>query len=198
MPLLHIVAAELRDDAFPEAVQQALAYAHGLGTADGVRAACSGRSETHLLVAVWLDDPAALEPFAASEQHMSFVMRGLAPAIRAMWSASVATEDPPPTEKTSAGPDSLWLFAVPQFQGVFEWEVRRLLDDVAALPGSVWAGPTVEERERYRAGGAVLLTHAQVRPFQQALDAARAGWGNLADRLEQTAPVDLSRDENAR
>ncbi len=198
MPLLHIVAAELRDDAPPEAVQQALAYARGLAAAHGVRAACCGRSETQLLAAVWLDDAAALEPFAASGEHMSFVMRGLAPAIHGMWSASVATEAPPPVQQTATDSESLWLFAVPQFEGVFEWEVRRLLDDVAALPGSVWAGTTVEERERYRAGGAVLLTHAKVRPFQEALAAARAGWGNLADRLEQTGAVDLSRDENAR
>lgn len=199
MPLLHIVAAELRDDAPPEAVQQALAYARDLETADGVRAVRSGRSETQLIAAVWLDHSAALEPFAASEQHMSFVMRGLAPAIRGMWSASVATEaPPPPSQETAVATDSLWLFAVPQFQGVFEWEVRRLLDDVATLPGSVWAGPTVEERERYRAGGAVLLTHDQLLPFRDALNAAQAGWGNLADHLEQTAPVPLSPNENAR
>ena len=198
MSLLHIVAAELRDDAPPEAVQQALAYARGLAAADGVRAARCGRSETQLLAAVWLDDAAALEPFAASEEHMSFVMRGLAPAISGMWSASVSTEGPPPAEQTVTDSDSLWLFAVPQFEGVFEWEVRRLLDDVTALPGSVWAGPTVEERERYRAGGAVLLTHAEVRPFQDALAATRAGWGDLADHLQQTGAVDLSRDENAR
>jgi hypothetical protein len=194
--MLHLVAAELLDDAPPEAVQQALTYARGLATAHGVRAARCGRSETQLLAAVWLDDVAALEPFAASEEHMSFVMRGLAPAIRAMWSASLATEGAPPVEQTSTDSDSLWLFAVPQFEGVFEWEVRRLLDDVAALPGSVWAGSTVEERERYRAGGAVLLTHAEVGPFQNALAATRAGWDNLADRLQQTDTVALSSDED--
>ncbi|MBT5774331.1 MAG: hypothetical protein HOH95_08140 [Dehalococcoidia bacterium] len=198
MPLLHIVAAELRDDAPPEAVQQALAYARGLAAAHGVRAARCGRSDTQLLAAVWLDDAAALEPFAASQEHMSFVMRGLAPAITGMWSASVATQGPPPAQETSGRSDSLWLFAVPQFEGVFEWEVRRLLDDVATLPGSVWAGPTIEERERYRAGGAVLLSHAEVRSFQESLAAARAGWGNLADHLQQTDTVALSSDENAR
>ena len=186
MPLLHIVSAELRDDASPEAVQQALAYAHALATAEGVSAICCGRSATRLLVSVWLDEAQALEPFAASPEHMSFIMRGLATVIRGMWSASVATEDEPPT----GSPAALWLFAVPAFEGVFEWEVRRLLDDVAALPGAAWAGPTVEERERYRAGGAVLLTDSELRTFEEALAAARTGWGSLADRLEQAVVVD--------
>lgn len=182
------MAAELRDDAAPEAVQQALVYAQELATAQGVRVACYGRSETQLVVAVWLDDGQALEPFAASGQHMNFIMRGLASVIRGMWSASVATGiSPPPGE-----PFALWLFAVPEFEGVFEWEVRKLLEDVEALPGIAWVGPTVEERERYRAGGAVLLTEAELDRFEEALATARAGWGGLAERLEQaitTAPT---------
>jgi hypothetical protein len=191
LPLLHIVSAELRDDASPEAIQQALVYAHALATAEGVSAICCGRSATRLLVSIWLDNAQALEPFAASPEHMSFIMRGLATVIRGMWSASVATEDNPPTE----APTALWLFAIPAFEGVFEWEVRRLLDDVAALPGVAWAGPTVEERERYRAGGAVLLTDSEMGTFEEALAAARIGWGSLADHLEQAVAVDLIHHE---
>ncbi len=181
MSLLHLVAAELRDDAPNEAVQQALAYAGELAGAVGVAATCFGRSEQQLVVAVWLDDAQALEPFAASPEHMSFIMRGLASVIQGMWSASVAVE-------RAAVPDdaaALWLFAVPQFEGVFEWEVRKLLDEVAALPGVAWSGATVEERERYRAGGAVLLTEEQVGPFGEALATGQAGWGGLANRVEQ-------------
>ena len=196
MPLLHIVTAELRDDAPPEAVQQALAYAHGLAAAPGVRAIRCGRSEAQLLAAVWLDDAEALEPFAASTEHMNFIMRGLATVIRGMWSASVATQGSPPPDTAPTAFAALWLFAVPEFEGVFEWEVRRLLDDIEALPGSAWAGPTIEERERYRAGGAVLLTEAEFGPFQEALSAARSGWGNLADRLEHAVATDLTHDED--
>jgi hypothetical protein len=179
--LLHLVAAELRDDVLAEDVQRALAYAHALAAGEGVRAVCYGRSETHLLAAVWLDDVKALEPFAASEEHMTFIMRGLATVIRSMWSASVATEGPPPTESFAA----LWLFAVPEFEGVFEWEVRKFLEDIEMLPGTCWAGPTVEERERYRAGGAVLLTATEINSFQDSLATATTGWGSLANRLQQ-------------
>jgi hypothetical protein len=179
--LLHFVAAELREDAPAEAVQEALVHAQALNAAEGVRATCYGTSDASLLVAVWLDDAQALEPFAASAEHMSFIMRGLAPVIRGMWSASVAATGEAPTDE----PAALWLFAVPEFEGVFEWEVRKLLDDVVALPGTSWAGPTVEERERYRAGGAVLLSETEVDSFRAALSAASIGWGSLADRLEQ-------------
>jgi len=179
--LLHLVAAELLDDAPDEAVQQALAYAGELAGAEGVTATCFGRSERQLVAAVWLDDARALEPFAASPEHMSFIMRGLASVIRGMWSASVTADGAVVPDDAAA----LWLFAVPQFEGVFEWEVRKLLDEVAVLPGVAWSGATVEERERYRAGGAVLLTEAQVEPFGEALTTARAGWGGLAERVEQ-------------
>jgi len=181
LSLLHIVAATLRDDAAPDAVQAALSLAHEMADAEGVRASFAARSPTQLVAGVWLDDARALEPFAASEEHMSFVMRGLASVITGMWSASLACAEAPPSHT----PDAVWLFAIPEFEGVFEWEVRRLLDDVAGLPGMAWVGPTVEERERYRAGGVVLLAAEESTAFGEALSSARGSWQELGERLQE-------------
>lgn len=161
MSVVHLIAAELRPGASPEAVDTASAAASALADAPGVEASHTGRSATHIIAAAWLPDPIALEPFAASSLHMNFVMRGLAPVIAGMWSVSVTTERDAPRST----PAALWAFAVPEANGVFEWQVHRQLDLISALPGDAWLGPTVEERERYRAGGVVLLDEDEVERF---------------------------------
>jgi hypothetical protein len=171
VPVVHLIAAHLRLDATPEAVAHASAAATALEGAPGVDACVAGRSASRLVAAVWLADAAALEPFAASEAHMSFVMRGLAPAIVGMWSASIASERPAPADQ----PAALWPFAVPETEGVFEWQVRRELETIDGLPGTAWLGATVEERERYRAGGVVLLSEQEVAPFQEQAAAIAPG-----------------------
>ena len=178
---LHLVAASLRADADPEAVDRATALARSLADADGARAVLVGRSAERLAVATWLDGREALEPFAASEPHMQFVVRGVAAISSAVWSAAVETDAPPlPAE-------SFWAFALHAPDGVYEWQVRQLLEDVAALPGVVAAGPTIEERERFRAAGVVCLTGEQPAAFERALAAARSRWGALAEGIEEAS-----------
>jgi hypothetical protein len=173
MPVVHLIAASLRSDVHRDLVDAASCAAAELDTAPGVRAARVGRSPTHLVAAVWLAEPADLEPFAASPPHMNFVMRGLAPAIQGMWSASVAVDrEPPPADVGSLAHAALWVCAVPEADGIFEWQIRRQLDLIDGLAGNAWLGPTIEERERYRAGGVVLLAAEEIEPFEAALAAA--------------------------
>jgi hypothetical protein len=170
MSVVHLIAASLRSDVDRDLVDAASRAAAELGAAPGVQAAAVGRSPTHLVAAVWLAEPADLEPFAASPPHMHFVMRGLAPTIRGMWSASVAVDrDPPAADPESLDHAALWVCAVPEAEGIFEWQIRRRLEVIDGLPGSAWLGPTVEEHERYRAGGIVLLAAEEVEPFEAAL-----------------------------
>jgi hypothetical protein len=100
---------------------------------------------------------------------MSFVMRGLAPVVAGMWSVSIST----PREAPTGDPAAIWVFAIPETEGVFEWQIRRQLESIEALPGDAWVGPTVEERERYRAGGVVLLDTASIPSFEDAVPDAR-------------------------
>jgi hypothetical protein len=165
--LLHLVAATFREDPPGDAVDAAIARARDLEVAPGVLAVLIGTSDERLAVATWLPGREALEQFAASTVHMSFIMQGLAPVIRGMWSAAVETETPAPAIR----PVHLWAFALPEHEGIFEWQVRELLDDLDALPGIAATGPTVEERERFRAGGVVCLE--DVTPFRAGLDALR-------------------------
>lgn len=179
--VLHVVTGRLPADAGEDArLAAAIELGAALVDAPGVQAALLGRSAGHLVSACWLDDPAALEPFAASGPHMAFVMRGLAPLVRGMWSVSVATASPPPGATAA-----LWAFAIPERPGIFEWEVRKLLDAVVALPGRAAAGPSVEERERFRAGGVVALRAEERVPFEAALHAARSGWPDFAAEIEE-------------
>jgi hypothetical protein len=182
--VLHLVAARFKPDADAPGREHAVALAYALRDADGVEAVIVAASEQRIIVATWLTGRAALEPFAASPMHMRFVMRGLAPVISGMWSASVETSAGPP-----AAPAALWVFALGTTD-VFEWQVRDLLQSVDALPGHPATGPTVEERDRYRAGGAVALAFDEVGPFEGTLRERRAEWSGLAEAIEEaSAPV---------
>lgn len=176
---LHIIAARLREDAPLEGVARAIEAARSLSDAPGVETVVVARSEDRLVVATWLEGRQALDAFAESRPHMTFIMQGLAPVIRGMWSAAIeAACDLPPSDTTA-----LWAFALPTTEGVFEWQVRDLLAAVETMPGSAVTGPTVEERERYRAGGVVCLDAPDVAAFDAALRGARDGWGALAEAL---------------
>lgn len=182
--VLHVVAARLRDDAPDEAVVRAVEAARALHEAPGVETVMVGRSGDQLVVATWLDGREALEPFASSRPHMAFVMQGLAPAIRGMWSAAVESDTPPPAANDVA---TLWAFALPEAEGVYEWQVRDLLTRVEELPGTAAVGPTVEERERYRAGGVVCISAAASADFASRLESARAEWLDLIGSVEEAS-----------
>ena len=181
MSIVHVICATLKPDASEEAVANAIDLGRLLLTAHGVQQAILGRAEDRLVAVTWLDGRDALEPFAASPVHMAFIMRGLAPCIRGMWSAAVESDVAPPTTT-----DTLWVFALQSVDTLFEWQVRDLLHAIATLPGTASVGATVEERERYRAGGVVCLAAGESPIFDVALTAARAAWGPLATSIVET------------
>jgi hypothetical protein len=178
--LIHIVAATFREDAPRDGVAAAISRASALRSAPGVLEVVIGCSDEQLVVVTWLAGREELEEFAASREHMSFVMQGLAPVIRGMWSAAVETDTSPP----STAPSALWAFAVPEREGVYEWQVRELLDEVDALPGTAATGQTVEERERFRAGGVVAPPVADG-DFQAQLAAMRRRWLEVVGAIEE-------------
>lgn len=179
--VVHVICATLRPEAEATEVANALRLGHGLGAAVGVRRTIVGRSDRALAAATWLPDRDALEPFAASEEHMSFIMRGLAPCISSMWSAAVETDALPPSEP----PAALWTFALADAPTLYEWQVRDALAAFEQLPGTAAAGITIEERERYRGGGVVCLTAGEIEAFREALERAQAGWGDITSSLAQ-------------
>ncbi len=173
--VVHVVCATVRTGASAEAVSKALELARAMDAAPGARRVLCGAEGGLVVAATWLDGRAALEPFAASSPHMSFVMRGLAPCIQGMWSAGVETDAPPPADVAA-----LWVFGLRDAETLYEWQVRDLVHAVESLPGAPAAGPTFEERDRYRAGGLVALRSDEVEGFLTALAATRSAWGELA------------------
>lgn len=174
-PVLHVIAASFRPEVPDDLVAATLAMAHALREAPGARSGLVAHSGTSVIVATWLDGKGGLEPFAASAPHMEFVMRGLAPSISSMWSAGVETAVRPPAEGASV----LWAFAVRTADTAFEWQVRDVLASLDGLPAVVAAGPTFEERDRYRAGGVACVRGADLEAFRAALNAARERWGEM-------------------
>lgn len=176
--VVHVICASLRPDADASAIDHALDLAGAMSDAEGARRVLVGRSGRALAAVTWLDDRNALEPFAASPAHMAFIMRGLAPCIQGMWSAAVESDTPPPEEASA-----LWVFALRDSESLYEWQVRDLIRALEALPGTVAAGPTVEERERYRAGGVVCIARRDLDAFRTAFAAAQSSWAEVAPAL---------------
>ncbi len=186
--LLHLVVAALRPDATDADRDQATNLAGDLAGIDGVQACVVGRSETALTAAVWIDRRDRIEGFAAAPEHMRFVIEGVANATSGMWSASIALDAS--VRPPAAGVRALWAFALPAEPPAFEWEAQELLAAIGTLKDAdggavaVYAGPTVEEREQFRAGGVVLTADGDAVALSQRIDAAQAGWGDLAGRLQ--------------
>lgn len=181
--VVHVIAASLRADIPEDVAAATLDRARGLREAPGARAVVVARSGPSIVVATWLAGRADLEPFAASRPHMEFVMRGLAPSITGMWSAGVESPTPPPED----APGLLWAFAVRSSDTVFEWQVRDVLGSLADLPARVAAGPTFEERDRYRAGGIACVGAAERDAFLDALARARQDWGDMAQHVVEAS-----------
>ena len=179
--LLHVIVASLREQAAPAALTRATGLANRLSTAEGAEGVLVGHSDGHLVAATWLTGPAALEPFAASAPHMEFVMRGIAPVTTRIWSATVETDSAPASGDNSS---VLWAFALHAREGVFAWQVSQLLAEIDTLPGNASAGPTVEERERFRAAGVVCLDDGQSEIFERTLVEALPRWTELTGAVE--------------
>ena len=181
MPIVHIICATLKPDAPEDAIAHAIDLGRLLRDASGVQHAVLGHTDDHLIAVTWLEGRDALEPFAAAPVHMAFIMRGLAPCVSGMWSAAVESDTPPPPVI-----DTMWVFALRSVDSLFEWQVRDLLTSIDALPGTAAVGPTFEERDRYRAGGAVCLAAGEVIEFNAALGDAHAAWGPLGASIVES------------
>ena len=185
---VHLVVAALRADAPAALVAAALQHAGALAEAPGATAVRVAHSNAQLIVATWLRSDTPLEVFAASPQHMAFVMQGLAPVVHSMWSVAIASATPPPP----AAGGLLWACALPVDAPLFEPQVRELLAALAQLGGPAAAGPTVEERERVRAGALVWIAAAAAPAFDVAvgrlLEAWRARGAALVHARAEQAP----------
>lgn len=162
-----------------------------------------------LVVATLLDGERALDPFAASEPHMRFAVRGLSPVTAGVWTAAARIDPrdvpPPDAPVTSHGasplgsapdaaPDAapgaaperapaLWVCALTDDAALFDWQARRLLDRLRALPGRAWCGPTIEDRDPHRLAAAVLVDPHEAADFADALAELYAADATLAPLL---------------
>lgn len=190
--LLHLVVAALRPDATDADRDHATKLARDLAAIEGVQACVVGRSDAALTAAVWIDRRDRIEGFAAAPEHMRFVIEGVANATSGMWSASIALDAAAPP--AAEGARALWAFALPTEPPAFEWEAQELLSAITTLAGAdggataVYAGPTVEEREQFRAGG-VVLAGDDADALSARVEAAQTGWGALAGRLQSAVAV---------
>ena len=162
MPLLHIINAKLKNTSSENEIFAALEKATAMSNISVVNAITSGLSDGSIGVGIWLENTDDLETFAASEEHLVFIMQGLAPIIESLWSAAIDCKDSLPNRDKDF---VFWLYAFPDHEGVFEWEIQKILNDIANLPGQSWTGTTIEERDHFRAGGIVLINKNEYENF---------------------------------
>ncbi|MGE0227371.1 MAG: hypothetical protein AB7I38_04530 [Dehalococcoidia bacterium] len=178
-PLLHLVAATLRSPIDPQLVAESIEQGREMVAAPGVQAQVLGWSERQLVVGTLLGSAADLDAFVASPAHMRFVMRGLAPVISGMWSTAIDTAATPSVDEGA----TVWVFALSDQEGIYEWQVRQFLDEAAEL-GSAAVGVTVEERERFRAGGLISFGASQPHEVRRLAAAARQRWTEAGGQME--------------
>lgn len=174
--LLHLVVATLRESAETAAFERTLAEARALAAAPGVQRQIVGWSSGQLVIGTLLDSVGDLDQFVASPEHMRFVMQGLAPVISGMWSTAIESDAAPAVDAGAL----LWAFALPDQEGIYEWQVREFLDEVAVIGRTALVGVTIEERERYRAGGLVALDGGDA-----ALAKVRDRWRELGGAMDE-------------
>ena len=182
MPLLHIINAKIKKSTFENEIFAALEKATAMSNISVVNAITSGLSDGSIGVGIWLDNTDDLETFAASEEHLVFIMQGLAPIIESLWSAAIDCNDSLPNRDKDF---VFWLYAFPDHEGVFEWEIQKILNDIANLPGQSWTGTTIEERDHFRAGGIVLINKNEYENFAKKLKNSKSDWGALANSLTE-------------
>lgn len=181
-PILHLVVAALREPSERQTAETTIVHARALKTAPGVMGQVIGQSGAHLVIGTWLESRDVLDAFAASAEHMRFVMQGLAPVIQGMWSAAIETTAAPAFSEIDSTPPVLWAFALPDQEGVYERQVRQFLDLVETIGATAAVGPTVEERDRFRAGGLVSFTTRS--DAEGAIASAKAHWTGLGGQIE--------------
>ncbi len=182
MPLLHIINAKLKKSITENAKFAALEKATNMSNISVVNATVSGFSEQSIGVGVWLNNTDDLETFAASEEHLVFIMQGLAPIIDSLWSAAIDCSDLLPRENNDF---LFWLYAFPDHEGVFEWEIQKMLNDISLLPGESWDGITIEERDRFRAGGIVIINKSEYEIFSKKLEDCKSAWKDRVESLTE-------------
>ena len=182
MPLLHIINAKIKKSTFENEITAALEKATAMSNIPVVNSIASGLSDDSIGIGVWLDNTDDLETFAASEEHLVFIMQGLAPIIESLWSAAIDCNDSIPSKDIDL---IFWLYAFLDHEGIFEWEIQKMLNDIAHLPGRSWEVITIEERDHFRAGGIVLINKNEYEIFSKKLEEAKSNWGNLVNSLTE-------------
>ena len=165
--ILHLLLVRLKPGLSKEAARVLLADAAVLAEIDGVQHAgtveASREDSTHsLALFVFLRDRAALEEFGAHPAHVRFLRRTLAPALESMASADVSVDQAPPDDYAAA-----CCFCVAFEPQVYDWQVRAYLDQVCSSLGQaglLCAGPSLDDRQAFRAAGVAFWPGAEVVP----------------------------------
>ncbi len=191
---MHVLLVRLKPDLAPAARATLLAEAAALAGIEGVAQAGlvegSDPGSTHSLALVaFLRDRAALEEFGTHPAHVRFLRRALAPALESMASADISVDRPPPDDYAAA-----CCFCVAFEPQVYDWQVRAYLEQVRSClgPGGLLcAGPSLDDRQEFRAAGAAFWPGAEGLPAAALLSGpggpptqARAVVAGPAQRLE--------------
>ena len=89
MPLLHIINAKIKKSTFENEITAALEKATAMSNIPVVNSIASGFSDDSIGIGVWVDNTNDLETFAASEEHLVFIMQGLAPIIETLYLSKI-------------------------------------------------------------------------------------------------------------
>jgi hypothetical protein len=63
-----------------------------------------------------------------------------------------------------------FIFGIKNLTGFFEWEIHSYMQAMNNLPGDIFSGNSLEQRDIFRAGGIILFNMDQKNTFEKQLE----------------------------
>jgi hypothetical protein len=131
-----------------------------------VNANLIAKNDKELVSAVWLKDLQALQDFATSPEHLNFMFSDMNKMITGIWTSRININNFHQTKPYTHA----FIFGIKNLTGFFEWEIHSYMQAMNNLPGDIFSGNSLEQRDIFRAGGIILFNMDQKNTFEKQLE----------------------------
>ena len=133
------------------------------------------KNDKELVSAVWLKNLQSLQDFATSPEHLNFMFSDMNKMITGIWTSQINIDSIYEAKAFTHA----FIFGIKNLTGFFEWEIHAYIQAMKALPGDIFSGNSLEQRDIFRAGGIVLLNADQKKIFEKQLSILNKKYQNI-------------------
>ncbi|MDG1989823.1 MAG: hypothetical protein P8J51_00905 [Dehalococcoidia bacterium] len=133
------------------------------------------KNDKELVSAVWLKNLQSLQDFATSPEHLNFMFSDMNKMITGIWTSQINIDSIYEAKAFTHA----FIFGIKNLTGFFEWEIHAYIQAMKELPGDIFSGNSLEQRDIFRAGGIVLLNADQKKIFEKQLSILNKKYQNI-------------------